>query len=257
MHLPFSFYTVVCLYLLTTTAAHAQIVNIEEQRITGTNDSTHWYGYLHGSAALIKVKQQSLQLAGDAKIEFKNASHLALLLLNISLLRAGDQDFAKRAFAHLRYNYELSEPLKWEAFAQIQTSPIQLLDQRRLVGTGPRLRLFKSDGGIQRIYLGTAWLWEHNIFTESYGEQFWNRSSNYISATFRIGKQNLLIGTTYWQPVWGRIGNYRLSTEWLLKLSLTKKLAFTVDFSYSLDKNLPPEANAESYRWRNGVSWQF
>lgn len=233
----------------------AQIVNIEEQRITGTNDSVRWYGYLRGSAALARVKQQSLQLQGQSKVQFKRDPHLALLLLNINLLRAGGNDFARQAFAHLRYNYKISSAWTWEAFAQLQTSPIQLLRKRSLVGTGPRWRLFKSGDGRQRVYLGSAWLWEQNRFSEPNPQESWHRSSNYVSATFRVGKQNMLIGTTYWQPVWGLIHNYRLSTDWLLKIGLTKKLSFTVDFTYSVDKNLPPGAPAETYTWFNGISW--
>lgn len=235
----------------------AQVVNIEEERITGTNDSTHWYGYLRGSAALVKVKQQSLQLQGQAKVQFKHDPHLALLLLNLNLLRAGGEDFTRQAFAHLRHNYKISSTWTWETFTQLQTSPLQQLRQRSLVGAGPRWRLFKSADGRQRAYLGAAWLWERNVFTETNTAQSWHRSSNYASVTFRVGKQNALIGTTYWQPVWGLIRNYRLSTEWLLKVGLTKKLSFTVDFSYHIDKNLPTGAPAETYAWRNGIAWQL
>jgi hypothetical protein len=67
----------------------------------------------------------------------------------------------------------------------------------------------------------------------------------------------VLIQTTYWQPVLGLIRNYRLSSEWLLKVDLTKKLAFTLDFEYSIDKNLPPGAPKENFAWRNGLSWQL
>lgn len=243
--------------MLLPPALSAQIVNIEEQRITGTNDSTHWYGYLRGSAALAKVKQQSLQLQGQSKVQFKSDPHLALLLLNLNLLRAGGNDFTRRAFAHLRYNYKISGAWTWEAFGQLQTSPLQLLSQRSLLGTGARWRLLKSKDGRQRVYLGAAWLWEQNRFAEPAAPQAWHRSSNYASATFRIGKQHSLVGTVYWQPVWGLVPNYRLSTEWLLKVSLTKRLSFTSDFSYSVDKNLPPGAPAETYSWMNGISWQL
>ncbi len=235
----------------------AQVVNIEEERITGTNDSVRWYGYLRGSASLVKVKQQSLQLLGQTKVQFKRDPHLTLLLLNLNLLRAGGKDFTRQAFAHLRYNYKISPTWTWEAFAQLQTSPLQQLRQRSLLGSGPRWRVFKSADGRQRVYLGAAWLWEQNQFSESDAPQAWHRSSNYVSATLRIGKQSALITTTYWQPVWGLIRNYRLSTEWLLKIALTKKLSFTLDFSYSVDKNLPAGAPKETYAWLNGVSWQL
>ena len=252
----FSSKLAVC-FLLFAPVLSAQVVNIEEQRITGTNDSTHWYGYLRGSASLVKVKQQSLQLQGQSKVQFKNDPHLLLLLLNLNLLRAGDKDFAKQAFAHLRYNHKFTDLLTGEAYGQLQTSPLQGLDQRRLVGAGIRWRLLKSPNGRQRIYLGAASLWEHNIYTENGRQQFWNRSSNYISWTLRVGQQNALIATTYWQPVWGLIKNYRFNTEWLFKIGLTKKLSLTIDLSFTIDKNLPPGAPSETYAWRNGLSWQL
>lgn len=245
------------LFCLLAPTLFAQVVNIEEQRITGTNDSTHWYGHLRGGFSLVKVQQQSLQVQGQVKVQYKSDPHLTLLLLNVNLLRAGNQDFARQAFAHLRYNYKLSAIWTWEAFAQIQTSPIQLLEQRGLVGTGPRLRLLKSKDGRQRMYLGTAWLWEQNRFKEPFGYSARHRSSNYLSMTFRPGKQLMLIQTTYWQPVIGYIRNYRLSSEWLLKIDLTKKLAITIDFEYGIDKNLPPGAPQETYAWRNGIAWQL
>lgn len=235
----------------------AQIVNIEEQRITGTSDSVRWYGYLRASAAFARVKQQSLQLQGQSKVQFKRNPHLALLLLNINLLRAGGDDFTRQAFAHLRYNYKLNDAWTWEAFAQLQTSPLQQLLLRGLAGAGPRWRLFKSGDGRQRIYLGSAWLWEENRFAEPFTRQAWHRSSNYVSVTFRVGKQNTLVGTTYWQPVWGLIRNYRLSTDWLLNVALTRKLSFTLDFSYSVDNNLPPGAPSQAYTWFNGITWQL
>jgi Protein of unknown function, DUF481 len=235
----------------------SQVVNIEEQRITSTNDSTNWYGHLRGGVSLAKVQQSSLQLHGQIKVQYKADPHLVLLLLNVNLLRAGNQDFARQAFAHLRYNYKLSKTWTWEAFIQVQTSPIQLLDERNLVGTGARWRLLKSKDGRQRIYLGTALLWEQNRFNEPYGQSSWYRSSNYVSTTFRPNKRVVLIQTTYWQPVLSHIHNYRLSSEWLLKVDLSKKLAFTIDFDYNIDKNLPTGAPFETYSWRNGLSWQL
>jgi Protein of unknown function, DUF481 len=238
-------------------SASAQIVNIEEQRITGTLDSVHWYGHLRGGASLLKVQQQSLQLQAQSKVQYKYHRHLSLLLLNVNLLRAGNQDFARQAFAHFRYNYKLSDSWVLEAFTQVQTSPIQLLQQRFLFGSGIRHRLLKSKNGRQRVYLGTAWLWEQNHFSIPYGRNSWHRSSNYLSTTLHPVDKVTLINTTYWQPVVGLIQNYRLSSEWVLKLDITKKLAFTVDVEYALDKNLPDVASAATWAWRNGLAWQL
>lgn len=238
-------------------ALNAQVVNIEEQRITGTVDSVRWYGYLRGSVAVNKVKEQSLILQGQTKVQYKHDRDLALLLLNINLLRAGQQDFSRTAFAHLRYNRKFNDIWVSEAFAQIQTSPIQLLTQRSLVGGGLRWRILKSADKRQRIYAGAALLWEQNRFSTDEGSDVKYRSSNYVSCTFRLGKQVVLINTTYWQPVLGLIRNYRLSSESLLKIDFTKKLALTLEFDYGIDKNLPAGAASETYAWRNGIAWQF
>lgn len=247
-----------CLLLFQGTySASAQIVNIEEQRITGTRDSIHWYGNLKGSASLAKVQKQTLLLQAQAKVQYKNRRNLTLLLLNLNLLRADKQDFARQAFAHLRYNYKISDVWIWEAFTQVQSSPIQLLEQRNLLGTGIRYRLLKSADGRQRIYLGAALVGEENQFTGAETKQTRYRSSNYLSMTFRPSKQVTLITTTYWQPVLGLIKNFRLSSEWVLKVDVTKKLAFTVDFDYSIDKNLPLGAPNETFSWRNGILWQL
>ncbi len=256
---PILFYysTVLLMATLAYGPLKAQVVNIEEQRITGTNDSTHWYGHLRASAALAKVRQQSLQLSGEARVEYKSDPHMVLLLIHESLLRAGGNDFTNLAFAHLRYNYKFNATWVGEIYTQLQTSPLQLLQERRLLGAGLRWRLFKSADSRQRLYAGTSWLWERNHFSGSDVAQYWNRSSNYLSLTLRAGKQSSLTGTTYWQPVWGLIRNYRVSTTWVLKIALTKKVALNIDFTYYVDKNLPAGAPAETYSWRNGVTWQL
>ncbi|MBL7810280.1 MAG: DUF481 domain-containing protein [Saprospiraceae bacterium] len=235
----------------------AQIVNIEEQRITGTSDTVHWYGHLRGSSSFVKVKNQSFQFQSQVKVQYKSDPHMLLLLLNAAWLRAGGTDISRQAFAHLRYNYKLSETWTWEAFSQIQNSPVQLLQQRVLAGTGVRWRALKSKNGRQRIYLGAAWLWEENLFSGDAPSNSWHRSSNYISSTFRAGKHAALIQTTYWQPVIGYIRNYRLSSEWVLKVDLNKHLALTIEFDYSVDQNLPQGAPKEFIAWRNGLAFQF
>lgn len=245
------------LCLHCTTVLLAQVVNIEDQRIKGTQDSVRWYGHLRGSGALSKVQEKSLQFSADAKVQYKYKPNMVLLLLNVNFLSAGNSDFARQAFAHLRYNYKLSETWTWEAFTQIQTSPLQLLEQRNLVGSGARFRLLKSRDGRQRIYLGAAWLWENNRFSEGQGQNSWNRSSNYLTTTFRPNPSLVLVQTTYWQPVIGYIRNYRLSSEWALNIRLGKHIAYTLEFAYSVDKNLPPGGAAETYSWRNGLTFDL
>jgi len=235
----------------------AQIVNIEERRITSTNDTTDWYGFLRFGATLSKVKDDILQFNSTGQIQYKHNRNLTLLLLDARLLRAGDQDFNRSGFAHLRYNRELSDPLKFEAFAQGQFNKLLLIESRLLAGSGLRYRLLKSKDGKQRIYSGLAMLFEKNTFLENLGEQEWWRLSSYISFTFRPWEGVKLVSTTYFQPQIDDWENYRMSSELRLDMPLGKKLSFYTDFSMSIDQSLPADAPTSVYAWVNGLTWRF
>lgn len=236
----------------------AQIVNIEEMRITGTNDSLRWYGALKGSFALAQVKEKTILLHAESRVQYKHRRHVWLLLLNANFLNAGGKDFTNAAFAHLRYNYKLLDPLSLEVYAQQQTNRLLLIKNRTLFGTGLRQRFFLSYKQNSRLYLGTAWLYEQNHFTENYGNRSWHRWSNYVSITLRQQKTGAVLqGTTYWQPTFADFRNYRFSTEWSLELPIGKRLRFSTDFAYSLDRGLPDAAPPGIYTWQNGLVWRL
>jgi len=237
--------------------ASGQIVNIEEQRIFGTNDSTHWYGSLKAAFNYAKVQQTSLQWHAESNVQYKNGRHLSLMLLNYDLLKAGDNDFINNAFAHLRYNYKLTGPLVWEAYTQLQTNKLLFIRTRFLAGTGLRRRFFLTSDERSRLYFGASWMWEQNDFIGEQGFRSWHRASTYVSVSLRFKNNMTLIGTQYWQPVIGFIKNYRALTDWTLALPLSKRLSFVVDFTFTREIGLPSEAPSETVSWKNGVTWRF
>ncbi|MEI6408257.1 MAG: DUF481 domain-containing protein [Bacteroidota bacterium] len=236
----------------------AQIVNIEEMRISGTVDTLHWYGAINAAFDATKVQESTSDFHADVKIQYKKKRNIFLLLLNSEVLRAGDQDFVNTAFAHLRYNYKMTPKLSLECYVQQQSNRLLLMQSRSLAGIGLRRRIFTNDLKFLRLYLGSAYLFENNVFTENYGSKNWNRISNYLSFTLRSDKyKTVLNSTTYWQPAIGMIKNYRLSTSWSLALPIGKHLSFNTSFSYSVDRGLPQAAPLEVYNWQNGLGWQF
>lgn len=235
----------------------AQIVNIEEQRITGTSDSVHWYGSLRFGANLVKVQEQILQLNATAQVEYKKNKSLLLLLMDGRFLRAGGKDFNNAGFSHLRYNHKLTDPLSTEVFAQAQFNKLLYIELRALGGGGLRYRIYKGDAGKNRVYFGTAYLYEHNEFTDFTDDRNWHRLSNYLSFTFRPWEGVKLVGTTYFQPQLTDWSNYRFATECRLDTPLGKKLSFFTDFSLQTDKALPRDAPIVTYTWLNGINLKF
>ncbi len=235
----------------------AQIVNIEDRRIKSTNDSTNWYGNVQIGATFYKVRDQVLQLNGTGHVQYKHEKSLFLLLVDGSFLRAGDQDFDEKAFAHFRYNYDLSERLVAEAYTQAQYNKLLLINLRALFGAGVRYRILKSENGQQRIYGGLAYLFEHNDFLEEHGSTNWNRLSTYLSLTLRMKNGAKVVSTTYFQPQFSDFSNNRFSTETRLDSPLSTKLFFHTAFSLSMDQALPVDAPTTTYRWSNGLTYRF
>lgn len=245
------------LLLLLPLWSVAQIVNIEDQRITGTNDTTRWYGLLRFGANLVKNREQVLSLNATGQVQYKKDKSLLLLLLDARFLRAGSKNFNNKGFSHLRYNYSLTDKTTLEAFAQTQYNRLLLIELRSLAGAGLRFRLFKDQSGKNRIYAGTAYLAEHTRFIDIENPQVWQRWSSYLSFTFRPGKNIKLVGTTYYQPQIGDFSNYRLSSEARFNFPISRKLNFSLDFSYSIDQSLPETAPVDIYSWTNSLTWRF
>lgn len=245
------------LLLLLPMLGVAQIVNIEEQRIMGTNDSTHWYGTVRFGANISKVKEQVLQFNTSAQVEYKVDRNLLLFLLDGHFLSAGGKQFNNAGFAHLRYNRKLTDALSLEFFAQAQFNRLLLIELRALGGSGLRYRLYKDASGKNRVYVGSAYLFEHNSFTDETADRNWHRLSNYLSFTFRPWHGVTLVSTTYFQPQIIDWSNYRFSTEVRLDTPLGKKLSFFTDFSLQTDKALPDDAPDVTYTWQNGIAFKF
>ncbi len=250
-------YLFITIAYLSGQSLQAQIVNIEERRIKGTNDSTYWYGSLRLGSNISKVRDQILQFNATGHVQYKKDKSLTLLLLDGNFLRAGNEDFQESAFSHLRFNYSLKENMIAELFVQAQFNKLLLIDLRTLGGAGLRFRLFKSKDGGQRVYFGTAYLYEKNEFSEGISDRNWHRLSSYVSFTLQPAEGVKLVSTTYFQPTLSDLANYRFSTEWRLDTPIGKKLSFFSAFSYSRDRALPVEAPISIYAWLNGLAFKF
>lgn len=238
--------------------AKAQIINIEDRRIADVNDSTQWYGSLNLGANLSKVEESVVQINSGAQIQRLSGRQLFLLLLDFKFLRAGQQNFNNSGYAHLRYNLELSHNWFLEAYGQVQYNRLLLIRQRSLGGTGLRYQIAKTKNGENRLNIGLSYLYEYNDFTADFASTDWDRLSSYISFFIQPGKHGARFsGTTYFQPVITKWGNYRLSSEWRMSFPVLRKLSFTTYFIYATDTALPFEAPRNTYSWNNGIVWKL
>lgn len=234
-----------------------QIVNIEERRIHGAADSVYWYGSLRLGANVSKVVDQIFRFNTTGHVQYKKGRSRTLMLLDGNFLRAGKKDFNETAFAHLRFNLQIKEPIEWEAFVQTQYNKLLLIELRSLIGSGLRFRLLKDQSQKNVAYLGLAYLFEYNQFLEGFGDSDLHRLSTYVSFSLHPWEGVKLVNTTYYQPAFNDFNNYRLATEWRLDTPLGKKLTFFTDLTFKADYSLPTGVPRNTYAWLNGLAFKF
>jgi hypothetical protein len=229
------------------------IVNIESKRIV--TDTIGWAGSAQVAFRLSKNIKTEFTLSNSAHLQYKNQKELYLFLANASLVEAGKEKFVNSGFAHLRYNRKFGPVLRWEAFAQIQYNKVLSVNQRGLLGTGPRFKLLSTEK--LHLYQGTLYMFEYEEDINPdiiYRDQ---RISAYLSYTWLPTENFSFSGTWYFQPKIDDLGDHRVAGQVNLDFQITDRLSFTTSFNYLKDSEPPAEVPKEVYSMRNGLSFSF
>lgn len=230
-----------------------QVVNIEAKRLDA--DEPGWSGSLDFLLTLTKTVNRVMQVEGKSQLQWQKKKHRVLLLNDWTLIRAEGADLVNKGYSHLRYNYQWTPLVTWEAFTQGQFNQIQKQQFRALAGTGPRFRIVEQDSF--GLYLGTLYMYEYEELAENLGVGHFNRMSSYISVNYIATKVLAVDHITYYQPVLTNFSDFRISTESVLALALTKYVTFKVSFNLIYDSLPPPDVPNVSYELTNGIGFQF
>lgn len=128
------------IFLLGITA-HAQIVNIENKRLSRNNEGFHGSADLNFN--LTMTHKELIQLGGKLQLGYiKGKSHW-MLITDHAFVKAKDNSFVNRGYEHFRYNYTFKDSgrVMIEAFVQAQFDKIRKIDLRLLLGTGLRFKI--------------------------------------------------------------------------------------------------------------------
>lgn len=235
---------------------NGQIINVEDKRVR-LKDSIAFKGYVDIALNVYKNDKSLLAVSASSQLERIYLKHLFLLIGGYNLVKAGNSNFLNDGFGHLRYNYDVSKKVVFEAFTQAQYNQRTRSQFRGLVGSGARFKFRLSDK--QRFYLGTAVMFEHNQFSDATLRQYDVRLSQYLSMNIAISDKVKFNNTTYIQPVLTDLSNYRMASQGNLLFQISKKLVFKVSANLVLDRDvrLPPSVPDLIYSWTNGLRWEF
>lgn len=216
---------------LCTISLSAQVINVESLRIR--TDTTGWFGEVLLGGQLKNSETKVISANFKSVLEYKAKKSLFLFTGNYNFLAGNKKKLTDDFIAHLRYNYKLNSWIRWELFAQIQQNEILKIQERWLTGTGPRLKL--TDREKFRAYLGILAMFElereSNDANSGSNHRDW-RNSDYFSFTIDLSETLDLISTTYYQPLFSDMSDYRVLTNSELNVKAGKR--FSVSISYIL-----------------------
>jgi hypothetical protein len=237
----------------TVMASGQLIVNVENSRIQ--SDTTGWKGDVGTSFSFVNNVQQLLNINVNTHLQYKAEKDLYLLLTNYNLLKSNNQSLSNNVFFHLRYNHKLGEVVRWEAFTQWQQNKITNIDVRALLGTGPRFKL--NDSKRIKLYAGVLAMYEYERDINPIKVYKDIRSDNYVSITYKPTPSIDVTSTTFYQPLFKDISDYRILNQFVLNIKATKHFSIVTSWDYLFDSYPAVGTPKVNYTINNGFIYSF
>ena len=239
---------------IASQAASGQLVNIEKSR---KEAKPGFQGHIDLSLALTQNTKQIFETGTNTHVQYHRDRHTVLVLNSINFMRVEGDDLINNGFQHIRYNYTLGGGFTTaEIFTQHQYNSIRLLQRRFLLGWGPRFRIFESTG--VGIYIAPLVMLEQEKLNDEAGTQTDKfKGDLYVSGTWSIDERVNFSHTTYYQPDFARLREYRIASDTGLELKFNESFSFIVTYSLAFDSHPPIDIPKLFYTLRNGIKYNF
>lgn len=233
---------------------NAQLVNIEKSR---KDPKDGFQGLIGVDISLTKNTRQILETGTVTQVQYHKNRHTVLLLNNLRFMRVEDDDLINNGFQHLRYNYLLRDSVTiFEVFTQHQYNSIRLLQRRFLLGVGPRFRIF--DTGRFDLYLAPLVMFEHERFNDEQNTQTDKfKGDFYISTSYEIEERITFSHTTYYQPDFNKIDQFRVASETGFEFTVNEVFSFVATFDLAYDSHPRGDIPELFYTLKNGIKYEF
>lgn len=244
----------VFIFLLCSFVSHAQIVNIENQRLDVKKEG--WKFDIDFNFTIIKNTRVITQFGSRNKIGWRKGQNSVMTLADFGLVKADGSDFVNSGFAHVRHSYNLKKAPKinLETFLQAQYNRVQLVQLRMLFGSGARFEVIKKDS--IALNLGAFVMAENEQLTDGTINQT-VRYSAFLSFDWQFSKTAGFNTITYYQPDFLYPADFRISSETSLRFAVTKKVSFKVVYNLFYDTYPPNGIPTTSYYLNNAISLRF
>ncbi|QIE59409.1 DUF481 domain-containing protein [Rasiella rasia] len=246
--------TLVALFLLFSAFSNAQILNAESLR--KVTDTSGFSGSASFNFALKRNVNDFITLGSDVHIQYKNKKHLAIFKNDVHFQKIESENFENSLISHLRYNYRFHPRIAWEVFTQGQYNKINLIDFRGLIGTGPRFKVTTSEK--YKVYVGTLAMFEYEEVDDGVTPLQRNlRASAYMSFSLYPTDHITIVSTTYYQPLFKTLSDYRISSQSSLVVGLFQDFALKLSHTFIYDAFPAVSIPNSQYEFTTGIAYTF
>jgi hypothetical protein len=231
-------------------------VNIEAQRIV--TDTSGWFGDVSGNFSLQENVNTIYSFNGQVHVENKSRStkDLWLILANAGLLKVEGANFTNNALALGLYNRKLNNVVRAEVLSARFDNQITKIDPRWIAGGGLRFKL--ADLNHLKVYAAGLYLFEHEKSAlPEVPVRKAHRLSPYITFTFTPLSNLKIVSTLYYQPRIEEFSDYRFLQVDQLRIDVTTKFSFTIDFNYLFDESPQPNVPKTNLTLSTGVHYRL
>ena len=255
-------YAVGFIYLVVfATSAKAQI-NIETLRRLDSKPG--WYNDIALSLTYQSGNTDLLRFKSSLRSDYWFDRYHTFGIVTFQQGKQGGKLYTDKGFIHLRGARSIIKHLGVEMFLQKQFNESILLRDRNLAGGGIRISVLKQRTNTKNtglnLYLGIGSMWENEAINDKqHGEVETNiiRSTNYVSATWRIDKRFTVVITGYYQPYIQRFSDFRVISESRLEFHVTKTASINTRLNLRYDSEPPTGVEAHDLEIVNGLSYKF
>lgn len=244
---------ILLIFVLVTNHAFSQSVVHAESNTTGKN-TEGLTGKVNLNLNFAQNINDILQSNGNIELQYRRKQHSLLSMSAINLTIFNGSRILNDGMQHVRYGYKLKPNITIEAFSQAQYNEIIKIKGRYLNGFGPKFSFLQRDS--IDFHLGTLYMYEHEEETTGIVNTH-HRMSTYLSSGWQANDVIHLDLILYYQPDLMRWKDFRISTEFAMETTITKRLSYRLSVAWFYDAFPPEGIRNVFYNIRNGLSFNF
>lgn len=240
--------------VLSVRSASGQIVSMSEKKYQEGIDGKVSLGF-----SMISNTVESMMGTGKVDLRYRKDAHSYTFAWDIAYSEVDKKKNVNNGSMGLMYNYEVPDRVVIaEAFGQFQYNSMQQLDARFLAGGGPRFKLIEEHGidcslvGYA-IYLYEKYERQPNLINEKSLFKF----SSMFTLGASISPTTKIKHSTYYEPDFSNLTDYRLWSETVLKIKVINDLSFNCTFRLDYNSLVPAEVRQLMYSIRNSIVISF